>query len=146
MLAEYLERNRPAVVADFEWNELLGRLAPISEAYLRRLLRSTGLPLAPLVEGVRQESFQELERTLLELGREYAGAVRSGDTLRARACRRAVILAKDHARLAARAPKTPPARKAEKEEMVLWLLTWLENPEVFPVWARLRKAVLKTPA
>jgi len=26
-----------------------------------------------------------------------------------------------------------------KEEMVLWMLTWLENPGVFATWLELRK-------
>jgi hypothetical protein len=27
----------------------------------------------------------------------------------------------------------------EKEEMVLWMMTWLENPDVFEAWVPLRK-------
>ena len=138
-LAAYLERTRPAVISESEWAGLLAALAPISESYLRRLLRATGVPLAPLVDGARQESFEELERTLLELEREYARAVAAGDRSRAQACRRAVIQSKDHARWALRSPKLTPEKKAEKEEMLLWLLTWLENPGAFPLWVELRK-------
>ncbi len=112
----------------------------MSETYLRRLLRSTGVPLAPLVEGVRQETFEELERTLLALSREYAEAAGGP---RARACRQAVIAAKDHARFVLRNPKTTPEKRAQKQEMLLWMLTWLENPAVFPCWLRLRKRVLR---
>ena len=50
-----------------------------------------------------------------------------------------MIAAKDHARWAARNPE----RRAEKEEMVLWMLTWLENPPVFPQWAALRLEKLR---
>jgi hypothetical protein len=114
-------------------------LAPISESYLRHLLRSSGIPLVPLVGGVRQDSFEQLERTLLEIRAEYARAQAAGDRARSRACRRLVILAKDHARWALRSPKTSPEKKAEKEEMILWMLTWLENPAVFPTWLGLRK-------
>ena len=92
-----------------------------------------------MVEGVRQESFEELERTLLALDREYAAAREAGDEAQARACRRAVIEAKDHARLALRNPKTHPEKAAQKQEMILWLLTWLENPAVFAPWLVLRK-------
>ena len=46
------------------------------------------------------------------------------------AVRRLVITAKEHARLAARIPSKRP----EKEEMILWLTTWLENPPVFREW------------
>jgi hypothetical protein len=48
-----------------------------------------------------------------------------------------VITAKDHARLAMR--KTNEEKRALKEEMILWMLTWLENPGVFPIWVALRK-------
>jgi hypothetical protein len=47
-----------------------------------------------------------------------------------------VITAKDHARLAARNLD----KRAEKEEMLLWLLTWLENPPLFRDWVRLRRS------
>jgi len=109
---------------------------------LRRLLRSSGLPLAPVVEGVRQDSFAELERTLLALERELEAALEAGDEARARACRRAVIEAKDHARLALRNPRTHPDKAACKQEMILWMLTWLENPGVFPAWLGLRQQAL----
>jgi len=92
------------------------------------------------VEGVRQDSFEELERTLMAIDREYAQAWAAGGRERARACRRLVILAKDHARWALRNPKTPPEKKAGKEEMILWMLTWLENPGAFATWLGLRKA------
>ena len=139
-LREYLDQNRPVAIQESEWQDLLGRLAPISESYLRRLLRSSGIPLSALVEGVRQDSFEELERTLLAIHHEYARDWAAGDRERARAYRRLVILAKDHARWAVRNPKTPPEKKAEKEEMILWMLTWLENPGAFATWLRLRKA------
>ncbi len=138
-MAGRLAETQPASITEAVWADLLSRLAPISESYLRRLLRSTGIPLVPLAAGVCQDSFEELEQTLLDLGREYAGALAAGDRVRAQACRRPVIVAKDHARWVLRNPKTSAARQAEKEEMILWLLTWLENPGVFADWLRLRK-------
>lgn len=99
-------------------------LAPISEGYLRRLLRESGIALHPLVEGVRQSSLGDLERTLLAL-LECDRA----------AARRVVIEAKDHAKLALRRQQD-----LSRQEMVLWMMTWLENPEAFPIWVRLRKA------
>ena len=142
-LSSYLAQARPAGVGEAEWEELRQQLAPISESYLRRLLRTSGLPLAPLVEGVRQESFEELERSLLTFAQEYAAAREAGNEARARACRRAVIEAKDHARLALRNPRTHPEKAAQKQEMILWLLTWLENPGVFSAWLRLRRQALE---
>lgn len=114
-------------------------LAPVSESYLRRLLREfareSGLPLAPLIEGVRQESFEALEASLLRLFEEYE----KGDPARRLKVRKMVIEAKDHARLAARKPELREA----KEEMILWMLTWLENPPVFPHWVGLRRAQME---
>lgn len=105
----------------------------LSSGYLRRILRESGAPLAPMVEGVRQDDFDALERTLLALLEEY----QRGDRARRQAVRRLVIEAKDHARWAARKPQ----RKAEKEEMILWMLTWLENPPLFPHWVALRRRI-----
>jgi len=137
-LREYLERRVPGEISEAEWADLRACLAPVSPGYLRRLLRASGLPLAPLVEGVRQGSFEELERTLLALGREYAAAREAGARDRQEACRRLVIEAKDHARWAARRA-ADAAKKAVKKEMADWMLVWLEDPSVFPTWVRLRK-------
>jgi hypothetical protein len=135
-LSAWLERTAPRQIGEPEWETLLGLLAPISESYLRRLLRDhareSGVPLTPLVEGVRQESFEALESSLLRLLAEYEQA----DAARRTRVRSVVIAAKDHARLAGR----NESKRAEKEEMVLWMLTWLENPPVFPEWVRLRQA------
>lgn len=100
------------------------------------------MPLAPLVGGIRQDSLAELERTLLDMEREYSAALAAGDRTRARQCRDLVIEAKNHARWALRSPKLTPERKALKEEMILWMLTWLENPPAFPAWLALRKRTL----
>lgn len=112
-----------ALVDGAVWQRLRVELAPISEGYLRRLLRASGVALTPEVEGVRQEDFGALERTLLAAtGRE------------------AVLLAKRHAELARRSPR---ANWAVKTEMIEWMRVWLETPDAFPVWVKLRKA---TPA
>ena len=106
-------------------------LDPISGSYLRRLLRDAGVPLAPLVEGVRQETFDALESSLLNLLAEYE----SGDVAMRATVRRLIIESKDHARWAARVPE----KRAEKQEMAMWMLTWLENPPLFPQWVKLRR-------
>lgn len=139
LLEEYLARRRPARIGEAEWRELGEVLRPVSESYLRRLVRQAGLPMDPIVEGVRQDSFEDLERTLLALQRAYMLAMEAGQTERARLCRRAVIEAKDHARLAARRAGATPEQRAVKEEMASWMLLWLENPEIFPSWLSLRK-------
>jgi len=65
------------------------------------------------------------------------GRLESSEPPRRMAVRRLVITAKEHARLAAR----NPAKRPEKDEMVLWLTTWLENPPVFREWVSLRKEI-----
>jgi len=131
-LRRWLERQRPARIGEMEWAMLHVDLAPISGSHLRRLLRESGVPLAPLVEGVRQETFDALESSLLGMLGEYE----NGDAARRASIRRLVINAKDHARWAGRKPE----KRADKEEMALWMLTWLENPPLFPQWVRLRQA------
>jgi hypothetical protein len=130
-LLRWLEQQRPERIGEREWAMLRVELDPVSGSTLRRLLRDSGVPLSPLVEGVRQETFETLESSLLSMLHEYE----NGDaTLRA-SIRRLVIEAKDHARWAARIPE----KRAEKQEMALWILTWLENPPLFPQWVRLRR-------
>jgi hypothetical protein len=130
-LLQWIERVRPARIGQKEWAMLHVELAPISGSYLRRLLRDSGIPLAPLVEGVRQDSFDALESSLLNLLKEYEGSDAAGCAT----IRRLVIEAKDHARWASRSLE----KRAEKDEMALWMLTWLENPPLFPQWVRLRR-------
>lgn len=121
------------MIGDREWDQLRALLAPVSENYLRRLLRESGAPLSPLIEGVRQESLDALEASLAKLLDEYE----KGDRERRARARRAVITAKDHARWALRQQKSDD-EKAEKQEMILWMTTWLENPPLFREWAPLR--------
>ena len=128
------ERTQAHLIGEAEFRELRGALAPISESYLRKLLRESGVALSPMVEGVRQEDFDELEASLLKMLDEYQKA----DAPRRRDVRRLVIAAKDHARWASRRP----AKRADKEEMALWILTWLENPPLFSDWVKLRRARL----
>lgn len=112
-------------------------LAPVSDGYLRDLLRDSGIPLAPVVEGVNARSLDDLQRTLEALGDLYEAGRRD--------IRPLVIEAKDRIRFAAVRTKDP-ARAALREEEVLWLLTWLENPAAFPVWAGLRRKVIASGA
>ncbi|MGA3188232.1 MAG: hypothetical protein ABSF22_14095 [Bryobacteraceae bacterium] len=123
-LANWIERQQPSVIGLEEFERLREELGPISESYLRKLLRDSKRPLAPIVEGVRQSNTGELELSLLALLGEYE----SGDDAYKMAVRGLVITAKDH------------AKWRGKEENVLWLTMWLENPPLFPAWARLRRA------
>jgi len=132
-LARWLEERHPPQIGEPEFALLRAELAPVSESYLRRLLRECGVPLDPMVEGIRQGTFAELEASLLRLLAEYE----SSDPPRRMAVRRLVITAKEHARLAAR----NPSKRSDKEEMILWLTTWLENPPVFGEWVSIRRGL-----
>jgi hypothetical protein len=132
-LERWVDEHRPARIGEAEFARLSESLAPVSESYLRKLVRECGVPLDAMVEGVRQSTFEELQASLLRLLGEYE----QGDAVRRMAVRRLVITAKDHARLAARNPQ----KRADKEEMILWLTTWLENPPLFGDWVRIRRGI-----
>jgi hypothetical protein len=144
-LRDYLAAEQPAAITEAVWNDLLLRLMPVSESYLRELLRATGLPFDQPYAGIRQHTFEELEQSLREMLLVYADAAASGNRDRARYCRRQVIGAKDRARYLMHNPSTDREKRAQKEEMARWMLVWLENPEVFPVWVDGRKRVLSAP-
>jgi len=139
-VAACLRESPPGKIGEAEFEALRARFPGLSERSLREVLRSSGIPLSPLVEGIRQTSLEELERTLLAMLDEYRRASEGGNRERLRQCRRAVIAAKDHARFARL--KADAQRRLLKEEMILWMLTWLENPALFPDWLRLRRSVL----
>ncbi len=126
-ILEWLERQGARRVDEALAARLRAEFPEVSESTLRRALRESGLPLDPLVEGVRQDTREDLERTLLALAGEYE----RGDAARRAQVRALVLTARRHTELAAR-------RKAKDEEL-LWLRTWLDNPLVFPAWARLRR-------
>ena len=111
-------------VEEADFLALLRDLAPISESYLRKLLRESGMPLSPMVDGVHQSSLEVLETSLLALLSEYE----AGNAARKMEVRKVVIAAKDQ------------AGWTRKEENVLWLTTWLENPPLFPAWAQIKKS------
>ena len=144
-LREYLAAQRPPAITEALWYDLRQRFAPISESYLRELLRAANLPFEQPFAGIRQHTFEELEQSLREMLHVYAEAMAAGNRQRARYCRRQVIGAKDRARFLARSPRTAPEKKARKEEMAQWMLVWLEDPAVFPAWLQARKRVLSDP-
>ena len=137
-LGEYLSQRAPGPVTESEWQAIRERFDTTSEGYLRRLLRESGQALTPLVEGIRQSNYTELERTLVNLQEEYEKALEAKDRQRTGECRRLVIESKSHARLAGRRTRDPE-QAALKEEMIRWMLVWLEDPGAFPLWVRLRK-------
>lgn len=145
-LRDYLAEQQPAVITEAIWVQLMMRLAPVSESYLRDLLRATGLPFDQPYAGIRQHDFEELEQSLCDMLRVYTDSLSTGNRDRARYCRRQVIAAKDRAKFLAVTPRSTPEKRTAKEEMVQWMLVWLENPEVFPAWVDARKKAASPPA
>lgn len=90
--------------------------------------------MSPLVEGVRQDSLENLQRTLTSLAAEYEAA----PPLLKQKIRRLVMTARQHAEWASKGRKLDEARRAEKLETLLWIKTWLENPPLFPAWSAIR--------
>jgi len=134
-LTAYLNEIQAERIDEAVWQALLKRLTPVSESYLRKLVRATGLPMTPMVSGVVQDSFDHLAPSLVALEAEYE----KSDAERRRAVRKLVIIAKDHATFALRRMAPDDERRAMKEEMLLWMRTWLENPTVFSSWLALRR-------
>lgn len=123
----WLERQGARRVDEALAARLREEFAEVSEATIRRALRESGMELDALVEGVRQDTLDHLERTLTALASEYE----RGDPARRAQVRQLVLTARRHTELV--------ARKRPKAEELLWLRTWLENPPAFPTWVRLRR-------
>ena len=138
-LRDYLAAHQPAAITEAVWQDLLQQIAPVSESYLRDLLRDTGLPFDQPYAGIRQHNFEELEHSLRTMLQVYRDSLAAGRRDRARYCRRQVIAAKDRAKWMAVTPRSTPEKRTQKEEMAQWMLVWLENPEVFPAWVEARK-------
>ena len=77
-LERWIAAHPGAHIGDPEFAALRTALAPISEDYLRTLLRRSGAPLGVTVEGVRQASFAELEHSLNRFTEAYQRFDRPG--------------------------------------------------------------------
>ena len=113
--------GRLTAVGEADWTALVESFPTVSAKTLRYAVRRSGLPLAPLVEGVRQESFEELARTLVALQVEYEG----GNRERQQVIRSLVIEAKTHAKF------------QRRRLMAEWMVVWLNDPELFDAWVKL---------
>ena len=87
------------------------------------------------MDRVRWKTLDELEASLRELQQLYAE-----QPAQRRELRDAVIGAKDRARFASRNPKVSAEKRSIKEEMVQWMLVWLDDPAMFGDWVTLRRA------
>ncbi len=149
VVLEYLAKNRPKCVDEEEFNAIrrdvvvtLNRGRAPSDAYLMDILLTTevevdrslgGIPV-DLRDKVRSRNREEAKASLLEMAKAYADAE---DGTRAEDVRRAVRRAKDRIRLLLSGKLSPEKRQA-KEEILEWMLVWLENPLVFESWIEVR--------
>lgn len=90
---------------------------------------------------VQWKTLDELEASLGEFQRMYAEY-----PAQQRELRRIVIKTKDRARFASRNLKVSPEKRAAKEEMVRWMLVWLDDPSMFADWVALRRRRISPPA
>src|SRR2546423_36024 len=74
-LRDYLAANQPPAITEAVWVQLMMRLAPVSESYLRDLLRATGLPFEQPYCGIRQHTFEELEQSLRDMLQVYTDSL-----------------------------------------------------------------------
>jgi hypothetical protein len=87
---------------------------------------------------INWKTLDDLETSLRDFQRDYQES--AGDAVRRRRLREVVIKTKDRARFASRNRKAAPEKRAAKEEMVRWMLVWLDDPALFADWVTLRRA------
>jgi hypothetical protein len=99
----------------------------LSRSYLRKKLVERSQPMDPLVEGVRQDNIENLERTLGALAERYER--------HAQPARECVLEARRHLDFALR--RDP--ENAWRRTALLHIRTWLENPPIYRAWIALQK-------
>jgi len=125
-------------IGESEWNELRAALPDISAATMRQ----SGLPIGAPWCGVRQHTFEELEESL----REFSATYEARPDLR-KLCREMIIAAKDRAKLLAHKSNIDQKVRDRKAAMAEWMLIWLGDPAIFPVWvAAVKLTALKSQA
>jgi hypothetical protein len=129
-LKQWIEEHLPTCIDGAAFAEIRASIGPVSESYLRLMVRDLQLPMSADVEGVVTSCLTDLRRTLTALAHEYASGRKD--------VRAIVIDAKNRLKWA-EARATDPQKKAIRAEMVLWTMTWLENPDAFEVWVELRE-------
>lgn len=161
LVLDYLAAKRPAIIDESELAAIrshvtaaLARAKLPSDRYLLDVVSETpveisrslgGLPL-DLRHRVHLSDPDAAAASLLDLQREYEAARARGDRVRTADCRRAVVQAKDRLRLVLRRRNVSVEKRKEKEELLQWVLVWLENPELFGPWVELRRRASGPPA
>jgi hypothetical protein len=122
---------------------------PVKQRYVLDILASTdvniarslGVLPADIRGRVHFRTARAAAESLLEMRQKYLEAKSNGDEQRARDCRKAVIRAKDHLKIAARKKGLSAESRHEKEELVGWFLVWLGSPDIFESWFRARSRI-----
>ncbi len=81
------------------------------------------------------DSLDKLEQALIGYQAVYEA---TSDRAARQALRSVLIQAKTKARVAAQKARRE-TKRADKTEMALWILTWLENPLIFSEWIKVRR-------
>jgi hypothetical protein len=84
------------------------------------------------------ESIAGAVETLRLIESERAAGCEAGSNERSERLRRRVLEAKARALSGAGNPRLEPRLRAELEEIAGWLTIWLQTPEIFENWLRLR--------
>lgn len=135
-ILDWLEAHKPALVVCATVEEMRRDVGEVSDHTLRHTLIESGYALDPLVEGVNQSTLEDLARTLLTLTAMYETSAKADRV----AMRALAIESKRHARFAASNRRLDESKRQEKQEMLLWISTWIENPPLFAGWLNLRLA------
>jgi hypothetical protein len=117
-----------------EWAALRTEFPNRSETCLRGWLRGSDVFIEPPYTGIGVKTLAELEHSLTAFACVYLENIEVR-----KICRAVVIQAKDRARFAAANVRATPEKRALKEEMVQWMLVWLDDPAMFGAWVKLRK-------
>jgi hypothetical protein len=133
LFVEFATERGWSEIGEDQWNEIRAALPDLPES----TIRTSGLEIHAPWCGVNAYSFEDLDASL----RAYCTVYESRPDLR-RYCRDEVIATKERARWAAKNPKVDENKRAMKAEMVEWMLVWLDDPSVFPLWAQLRLDIL----
>jgi hypothetical protein len=116
-------------IGESEWAELRRAMPDVSPT----VIRTAGLPIEAPWCGVHQHTLEELEESLTEFSAVYEAR----PDLR-RLCREQVIADKDRAKWWSVRSNDKETRQ-RKTTMAEWMLVWLGDPAIFPVWVRTLK-------
>ncbi len=153
VVLDYIETNGTTLVDDAEFAAIrkeatrrLQRDKPPSKLYLMNILSADSIDIDRRLGGVpvdlrnriRTGTLKDARSSLSAMAREHAAAE---DAVRAEDIRRSVRDAKDRVKFLLQRNLSPDQRQV-KEEILRWILTWLENPHVFETWVAIRISTL----